>query len=551
VEVRVEASASALRVRLDDLTRGTVTTDSSPWITIERAISRLQAMDKIIVSNKTALIRKYAADGVARIEAAVARLVAADSQRGIKTGHIYVDQAGDMTGVGEVVVNSQDEVEAKRAIDAIAGKFEPDYLVLLGGPDILPHVSLDNPTPQDGDPSVPSDLPYASSAPYSHSIKDFLGAARVVSRLPGPTGTNDPDFVTKLLDQSSAHASRSADDYKSYFAISADVWTASTRMSLNQAFGNFSGLKLAPPATHTEIDIDLANRAHFINCHGRALQPKFFGEKNRIVSVSMESSKLAGNIKTDTIVTAECCYGAELYDHVLAGRGQPICLSYLENGAIGFVGSTNISYGPAAALGAADLLTQFFWINLLKGQSLGRAFLQARQDFVQRERMSDPANLKTIGQFILLGDAGLHPCSPPEHVAANLAVGTVDATTQRKAVRLALASNAQSVMESASMVGRRVTARNRLTGHATLLAKVREFAGEQGLENPDIASYRVSGGKAFKSSVKSMAAEPLVTVAIETRKNEDDVPEVRIVVAHSLREGDDIAISFLRTYVSR
>jgi hypothetical protein len=106
-------------------------------------------------------------------------------------------------------------------------------------------------------------------------------------------------------------------------------------------------------------------------------------------------------------------------------------------------------------------------------------------------------------------------------------------------------------MESASMVGKRVTARNRLTGHATLLAKVREFAGEQGLENPDIASYRVSGGKAFKSSVKSMAAEPLVTVAIETRKNEDDVPEVRIVVAHSLREGDDIAISFLRTYVSR
>ncbi|MET0163802.1 MAG: hypothetical protein ABW318_02205, partial [Vicinamibacterales bacterium] len=186
-------------------------------------------MDKIIVSNKNALTAKYAADGIARIEAAVSRLVAADSQRGIKTGHIYVDQAGDMTGVGEIVVNSQDEVEAKRAIDAIASKFEPDYLVLLGGPDILPHVSLDNPTPQDGDPSVPSDLPYASSAPYSHSIKDFLGAARVVSRLPGPTGASDPDFVTKLLDQSSAHASRSADDYKSYFAISADVWTASTR----------------------------------------------------------------------------------------------------------------------------------------------------------------------------------------------------------------------------------------------------------------------------------------------------------------------------------
>ena len=91
-------------------------------------------MDKIIVSNKNALTAKYAADGVARIEAAVSRLVAADSQRGIKTGHIYVDQAGDMTGVGEIVVNSQDEVEAKRAIDAIASKVEPDYLVLSRWP---------------------------------------------------------------------------------------------------------------------------------------------------------------------------------------------------------------------------------------------------------------------------------------------------------------------------------------------------------------------------------------------------------------------------------
>ena len=267
-------------------------------------------------------------------------------------------------------------------------------------------------------------------------------------------------------------------------------------MSLNQVFGNFTGLKLAPPATHTEIDIDLANRAHFINCHGRALQPKFFGEKNRVLSVSIESSRLAGNIKPDTIATAECCYGAQLYDHVLADRPTNLPQPPGER-AIGFVGSTNISYGPAAALGAADLLAQFFWINLLKGQSLARAFLQARQEFVQRERMSDPANLKTIGQFILLGDAALHPCSLPEHVAANLAVGAVDATTQRKAVRLALASNGRSVMEFGVDVGKPVTSRNRLAGHADLLEKVREARGQHGLENRGVTSYRVSGGKVF------------------------------------------------------
>lgn len=504
-------------------------------------------MDKVIVSNKAALIGKYTADGLEKIEAAVARLVAADNGRGIKTGQVYIDAAD---GVGDPVVNVQDEIGAKKAIDAITHKFNPDYLVLLGGPEIVPHISLDNPTPQDGDPSVPSDLPYASSAPYGRSIEDFLDAGRVVSRIPAPAGGDDPEFLTKLLDRCVAHAPRPAGDYASYFAISADAWIDSTRMSLNQIFGNFKELKLAPPETHTAIDPDLAKRAHFINCHGLALQPKFFGEKDQRFPVSIEGSKLAGNIQPDTIVAAECCYGAQLYDHVVAGRGQPICLSYLENGAIGFVGSTNISYGPAAAIGAADLLAQFFWINLLKGQSLGRAFLQARQDFVRRERMSDPANLKTIGQFILLGDAAVHPCSLPEHVAANLGVGVVDATTQRKAVRLALASNGRSVMESASMMGRPVTARSRLPGHADLLQRVRELAGQHGLENPEVTSYRVSGGKVFMSSVKSMAAEPLVTVAIETRKRED-TPEVKLLVAHSLRADDEIAISFLRTYVSR
>lgn len=510
-------------------------------------------MDKVIVSNKRALIGKYTADGLAKIEAAISRLVAADNGRGIKTGRVYIDAADDMTDVGDPVVNAQDEIGAKNAIDVIAHKFNPDYLVLFGGPDIVPHISLDNPTFQDGDLDVPSDLPYASSAPYSRKIDDFLGAGRVVSRIPGPTGGNDPDFLTKLLDQSIAHARRPAEDYASYFAISADAWTDSTRMSLNQIFGNFTGLKLAPPATHSAIDPDLAKRAHFINCHGQALQPKFFGEKNRRFPISIESSKLAGNIQPDTIVAAECCYGAQLYDHVLAGRDQPICLSYLAEGAIGFVGSTNISYGPAEAIGAADLLVQFFWINLLKGQSLGRSFLQARQEFVQRERMSDPANLKTIGQFILLGDASVHPCSLPEHVAASLSVGVVDAATQRKAVRLALASNGRSVMDSASMMGKPVTSRSRLAGHAGLLEKVRELAGQHGLENPEVACYRVSGGKVFMSSVKSMAAEPLVTIAIEARKNENvtEVPEIRLLVAHSLREDGEIAISSLRTYVSR
>jgi hypothetical protein len=508
-------------------------------------------MDKVIVSNRGALIGKYGVNGFAKIEDALSRLITVDGQRGVQTGRLYIDDATDMDTVGgAIVTNVQDEIGAKKAVDTIAGKFEPSYLVLLGSPDVIPHISLDNPLPQDLDPDVPSDLPYASPGPYSRSIADYLVVTRVVSRIPSVAGAKEPDLLTAMIDRSSDHAPRSPSDYGSYFAISADPWTSSTQLSLSHAFGNSTALKLAPPEAQPAIDQDLAHLAHFINCHGAALQPKYFGQKNNKFPVSMEGALLAGNVKSDTIVSAECCYGGQLYDHVLAGRGQPLCLSYLEHGAIGFVGSTNISYGLKDSNGAADLLTQFFWINLLKSVSLGRAFLQARQDFIQRERMADPTNLKTIGQFILLGDASTHPCLPPPHATTALASGAIDATLERRIARLALDSNGRSIADSATAMGKQVATRSRAAGQSALLARVRDLAHRDGMENPQVATYRVSGGKSFLSAAKARGAIPFITIAVDVKKT-DDVPDVRVMVAHSLQQDGEHGISSLRNYVSR
>jgi hypothetical protein len=505
----------------------------------------VEVMDKVVVSHRAALIGKYGVDGLAKIEDALLRLTTVDAKRGVQTGRIYIDDETDMNTVGGTrVTNVEDEIGTKKAIDAIAGSFELSYLVLLGSPDVIPHISLANPLPQDGDPDVPSDLPYASPGPYSRSIADHLVVTRVVSRIPGVTGSKDPDFLVAMIDRSSDHAPRSPSDYGSYFAISTDTWTSSTQLSLNRAFGNSTTLKLAPPEAQPAIDQDLVHLAHFINCHGVSLQPKYFGQKDNRVSVSMEGALLAGNVKGDTIVSAECCYGAQLYDHVLAGRGQPLCLSYLEHGAIGFVGSTNISYGLRADNGAADLLTQFFWINLLKSVSLGRAFLQARQDFIQRERMADPTNLKTIGQFILLGDASTHPCLPPPRAAMARASGAIDATLERRAMRLALDSNGRSIADSATAMG------SRAEGHGVLLARVRDLAHQEGMENPEIATYHVSGGNSFLSAAKASGSMPFITVAVEVKKAEDG-PDVRVMVAHSLQRDGEHGISSLRNYVSR
>jgi hypothetical protein len=48
-------------------------------------------------------------------------------------------------------------------------------------------------------------------------------------------------------------------------------------------------------------------------------------------------------------------------------------------------------------------------LAILEGASLGRAALLARQQFVQQTAELDPADLKTLGQFSLLGDPSIQP----------------------------------------------------------------------------------------------------------------------------------------------
>lgn len=149
---------------------------------------------------------------------------------------------------------------------------------------------------------------------------------------------------------------------------------------------------------------------HFINCHGAPADPQFYGEKKGSFPVAHHSPVLATKISQGTVVTAECCYGAELYDSTLA-FDPGICISYLDAGAIGFMGSTTIAYGPADSNGSADLICRFFLDRVRKGASLGRALLEARLQFVKTGTPLSPVDLKTLGQFLLLGDPSLRAVS--------------------------------------------------------------------------------------------------------------------------------------------
>jgi hypothetical protein len=75
---------------------------------------------------------------------------------------------------------------------------------------------------------------------------------------------------------------------------------------------------------------------------------------------------------------------------------------YLFAECCGFVGSTTAAYGPSDSQGGADHITQYFLSQYRKG-ALCRAFPASSAPW-KRDVKMDPADLKTIIQFLLLGD---------------------------------------------------------------------------------------------------------------------------------------------------
>lgn len=428
--------------------------------------------DKIIVSNRDALKAKYGSAGIAKIKKAVTDLIAADAKRGIKSRLVYLDDAVSMKSFkGKAVTDPTDAPQNKAAIDAIFKSADPDYLLILGAPDIVPHQDMNNPAyaPPDDDPDkyAYGDLPYACDTPYSRDVATFKGPTRVVGRLPDLTrkvGANgdatSPQHLISLLGVAEKAKSRHVGDYGKFFGLSTFSWRKSTELSLTNTFGGHPALTIAPPSGPTHPAARLAPLAHFINCHGGQADPNFYGEKGNSQPKSLTSDGIKQKIKPGTVAAVECCYGAELYDSVTLELPLPICQRYLIQGAYGYFGSSTIAYGPAEGNGAADLITQYFLLAVLGGASIGRAALTARQQFVSQTGELDPVDLKTLAQFSLLGDPSVVPAVVPSPTGVPKGVdaeqGERQARHQRRAKLRAVGQMLQDSKPTASKKARNV-----------------------------------------------------------------------------------------------
>jgi hypothetical protein len=461
--------------------------------------------DKVIVTNISALKAKYGR-GLTAIRAAIRRLIAADRKRGVQTRLVAIDSKSAMKRLGAPrVTDVADPEENKKAIDGVHRKLLPDYLMLLGAVDVIPHQDLINPVydgsddpDADPDPCAYGDLPYACEGPYSRQPQDFLGATRVVGRLPDVTGGNDPDYLVGLLRTAARWRPRDEADYLPYLAFSAQIWQRSTQQSLRKAFGSAADLELVPPNDSRWTAAQLKRLSHFINCHGAEADFHFYGEEHRTgrQPPSHVSTWIDGKIVEGTIVAAECCYGSELYDPTKSDH-EGICSTYLSGGAYAVIGATTIAYGEASRNTDADLMCQYFFRRVLAGASVGRAFLEVRQEFAQSAPELDPMDLKTLAQFTLLGDPSIQPVAAPAPSAIRQPRGRAAvanaARVERRGRREALALKGETIASTQAAAVRQPAARpaGRVRSELMKLARAAKIM------RPRMLSFTVTRPQAF------------------------------------------------------
>ena len=518
---------------------------------------------KVVVTHRSAARTKYGAAGWTRIRRAVTQLAAADAARGVTTRFFALDSAADCRKVGASrLLDVTDAGAAKAVVDSIYAAWAPAYLLLLGGPELLPLHSLTNPLwtgdPQDDpDQAIRSDLPYACETPAGPSVSAYRGPTRVVGRLPDLLADRDPDVLVNLLRHAGSSVAAPAATVTPVFALSTRTWVASTRLTVSKLAGVVGPVLTCPPQDSSWTAQELAPTVHLVNCHGAEFDPRWYGEARagqQDLPTAMEARLLAGRIPRGAVVAAECCYGVAHWPPVVAGGSPSIAATMLREGASGVFGSSNVSYGPVAANEYADVICQLFLSEVLAGASLGRAALTARQRFVQGQSFLDPTDLKTLAQFDLLGDPSLHPIAAASslvapHLSGEPAGDGAGGQQHRmpagiRSRREVLAAVGRALEGSAATCGDTARRRSGLTRAqlAALLGtdlpagiRIRTFDAGRPARAPDLSSARVRSSIGDPEQVAHVAYVPASDArgrSLVVVRSERGAPsEVRVVVA--------------------
>jgi len=440
---------------------------------------------KLSITCRKRLRNKYDPGALQRIDNAIAKWIAADAKRGIRTVHLAVDEAADMEPYKVAPVTGRiSAVKVKKALDALIAPLSPDYVVLIGSGDVVPLFDVTNPTLSsdgDTDPTVPTDNPYASSRPFKPRKRaSYLVPDRVLGRIPDLPGSSDPSWLLNYLAVAASWKTRSSSSYAQDLLVCCDSWKKSGKACVEFLARDSGTMLTCPPSNDSSETMEgrRAARLQMIKCHGAPNDSWFYGQKGYAYPEVMRSTSLREKTRKATVVGSMCCFGASIFDPLdptAQHPGEPpISSVYLRQGAFGFLGSTCTAWVGLDTMLCSDWIVAAFLKSVLAGASLGRAALEARQNLVRWSQtqgdQADSADEKTLIQFMLLGDPSIHPVK----MAAPVAIAaSALARRQRRAT-----SHQLGAMLTANIPSRRAVSEHAVPANVEGLA--RDLSGRVG-----------------------------------------------------------------------
>lgn len=414
---------------------------------------------KLLVSNKKALVDKYGALGFEKVDSALKKMISSDKDRGFETTLLYVDDADSCSSFGvQPTTKGGKPREVKRVIDSVFENNPQEYICLIGGDEIIPFFRFRNPLYDptlvgDTDEFIPTDNPYASSASYRRSPDNFLIPDRSLGRLPDETGrdVNEPTLLLNEIEYGVQARPVMENVFELQWGYSAKEWEEASKAVTGYLSISSSRFHLSPPLRAENFDVGYASDMllHYFNLHGSATDAEWYGQNGYSFPEAYAPDIVEQMSVHNSIIATEACYGGDILDRKIP---DSITMTYLNRGCVGFVGSTNIAYGPLAPPNTdADLIAKYFLKAIQEGRSTGSALTEAKIRLSEEAEYYgeglDDSDYKTLFQFVLYGDPSIHPVQSPSYpkmFVAQVDKSTIDrARLRRRAVFLSRARDAK------------------------------------------------------------------------------------------------------------
>ena len=362
-------------------------------------------MKLLQVTSRIRLDTVYGAGSYARLKSLLASHAAARSTKG-DTRALVPDDAENAALWGMPAVTAPDASSIANAIRQVRGEEKFDAILLVGGPEIVPHAHVNNPVPFDEDKTIASDNPYGCLTPEPD--REMLPDVPVGRMAGDATGSFDT-LAAHIAHTTAFHRARPV--RSGACAVGSQVWNlATTRVAQTISA---TAIEQSPSFVATTSTVAMfGTRRLFVNLHGFPENESWHGQGAEGLAPCITPEALLTADLKGAVIFASNCYGA----HIAGKTSRTSCaLRSVANGALAFIGATCFSFGAGShattSVLFADRLGQLFFAAHLTGLTAGEALRKARREYVIESLAAantlPSREYKTAMQFILLGDPTL------------------------------------------------------------------------------------------------------------------------------------------------